>query len=257
MVSKTDSVKEYPYARGYKAIADNERNVDRPYDTFARLLEKITKESFVADIGVGSGWLTLGLAKHCAMFYGIDPSEGLLAEALTDANNSGHNNTQLIKGVAADLPFADGTMDLVISLLAPHDTKEAYRVLRPGGHYHIEKVGAGDKRELKSFFGEDDEGPRGYLCTLQPGDRLRTLEAELKEAGLVDVKGEEVYFDQYFSGIDEFVHLLKEVPHTIRNFSEYDDRKALEKIAATLMTDKGLRTTRHEIIITGTKPAKP
>jgi ubiquinone/menaquinone biosynthesis C-methylase UbiE len=101
----------------------------------------------VLEVGCGTGNYLLALATStgCAG-WGIDPSEGMLAQAQArwthgaGRDGAGILPPQFRPGRAEQLDFPDASLDLVYSVDVihyvsdePRYTKEAYRVLAPGG----------------------------------------------------------------------------------------------------------------------------
>ncbi|HVA88916.1 MAG TPA: class I SAM-dependent methyltransferase [Chloroflexota bacterium] len=93
----------------------------------------------VLDVGCGTGTLLqrLGLRTPGARLFGVDASAGMLRRAGRKLAGQG---VELRLGHACRLPFADGTMDLVIMASMLRYLKrpslacaEARRILRPGG----------------------------------------------------------------------------------------------------------------------------
>lgn len=90
----------------------------------------------IADIGCGTGILADRIAREVngAEVFGVDLSEGMLAEA-------GRRSTDVrwVHAPAEQLPFADGSLDAVVSTSAfhwfnqPAALREFHRVLSPGG----------------------------------------------------------------------------------------------------------------------------
>lgn len=95
----------------------------------------------VLDIGCGGGYLARLLAAAVApggQVTGLDTS----APAIGFARKRAAANCSFVVGVAQDLPWPDGSFDVVASTLAAHHIPgaarpdafgEMYRVLRPGG----------------------------------------------------------------------------------------------------------------------------
>lgn len=88
------------------------------------------------DLGCGTGQHTRLIAPHFEEVVGIDISESQLEEARAVP---GYTNITYRKGTAEELPFEDGTVDLLTAASAAHwfDKSrflvEANRVLKPGG----------------------------------------------------------------------------------------------------------------------------
>lgn len=90
----------------------------------------------IADIGCGTGILADRIARdvHAAHVTGVDMSDGMLAEARRRSST-----VEWLRAPAEQLPFADGSLDAVVSTSAfhwfnqPAALREFHRVLRPGG----------------------------------------------------------------------------------------------------------------------------
>jgi SAM-dependent methyltransferase len=91
------------------------------------------------ELGCGGAQFGLRVAARGANVVGLDFSENQLRHALRNVRERGAR-FPLVRGDAEELPFADGSFDLVFcdhggtSFTDPHRTiPEAARVLRPGG----------------------------------------------------------------------------------------------------------------------------
>lgn len=94
----------------------------------------------VVDFGCGSGANTALLAGRGAHVWGIDISEDLLRLAQRRLRVSGRDDgATFIAGSAHDMPFPDGSIDVVFGMAILHHldldlvSREVRRVLRPGG----------------------------------------------------------------------------------------------------------------------------
>jgi SAM-dependent methyltransferase len=122
---------------------------------------------------------------------------------------------------AADLPFPSDHFDLVVSR---HPVRvrwdEVHRVLRPGGTYLSQEVGAGSVRELTDVM----MGPQ----PVNPSRSPMVLVARAEEAGLevVDLRQEALRME--FHDIAAVVHFLRKVIWTVPGFTvgAYRDRLA-------------------------------
>ncbi|XP_056286591.1 putative methyltransferase DDB_G0268948 [Pseudoliparis swirei] len=101
-------------------------------------LEKQMDQPFelAVDVGCGSGQGTLLLAKYFASVVGTDVSPAQLEMA---TQHTQEPNITYRRCVAEDLPFADGSADLVTAMSAfhwfdrPRFLQEAHRILKPRG----------------------------------------------------------------------------------------------------------------------------
>lgn len=96
-------------------------------------------ESRILDVGCGTGYFTRLLAKDGAQVTGLDQEQPFIDYARRQ-NETDHLPVSYVRGNALDLPFADGSFDVVAShtfLTVIHDPEKAAaemrRVLRPGG----------------------------------------------------------------------------------------------------------------------------
>jgi len=123
-------------------------------ETFKRRLiaqANLTAGLRVLDLGCGTGTLTLR-AKQTqpdANLVGLDPDPEVLARAGLKAAQAGIDVTW-DQGSATHLPYPDRSFDRVLSSLVLHHLKrpdrqaafdEVWRVLRPGGEFHIVDFG--------------------------------------------------------------------------------------------------------------------
>jgi len=114
-----------------------------------RLIERanIQPGQRVLDLGCGTGTLAVMLKRSSpeAQVTGLDADEQVLAIARTKAERS-NVQIKLDHGLAYELPYPDGSFDVVLSSFVIHHLnssdklrafQEVRRVLRPGGWFHI------------------------------------------------------------------------------------------------------------------------
>ena len=102
----------------------------------------IGSEDSVLDVATGPGEPALSvaaLAGSNGKVFGVDPIQGMVAAARSEAERLGLKNAKFEVAFADDLPFSAGTFDAVISRFgvmffpAPLDgVRELLRVLKPG-----------------------------------------------------------------------------------------------------------------------------
>lgn len=101
----------------------------------------IAPGAVVVDVGTGPGLLLHHLAERDARLHGVDPSAPMVDIARRAAVDAGlGERVTFARGSAEELPFPDGSVDLLVSSLSLHHwpdhaaaAAEARRVLRPGG----------------------------------------------------------------------------------------------------------------------------
>jgi ubiquinone/menaquinone biosynthesis C-methylase UbiE len=99
------------------------------------------------DVGCGTATLTIALKNSCksAEVYGLDGDPKILYIARRKAEKAGAAVT-FDKGLSYELPYPDGSFDIIASSLFFHHLtpenklltlKEIFRVLKPGGQLHV------------------------------------------------------------------------------------------------------------------------
>lgn len=98
----------------------------------------------VADVGSGTGLLTLALAEDAQRIWAIDISERMCDYLRAKSSSAGFENIDTVVASAVSLPLVDDSVDLVVSNycfhhLTDNDKRravgEVFRVLRPGGRF--------------------------------------------------------------------------------------------------------------------------
>ena len=85
--------------------------------------------SRVLDVACGPGFLTMAFATRCRHAVGVDATEPFLAMARAEAEHRGLRNVEFRAGNAEELPFGDGSFDLVVCRAAFHHFARPERVL--------------------------------------------------------------------------------------------------------------------------------
>ena len=119
-------------------------------ETFKRRLihrANIQRGQKALDLGCGRGTLTLMLKQAVPGAYitGLDGDPDVLSIARLKSQDAKAEITW-DEGLAFDLPYADGSFDVVLSSLVIHHLigvdkvaafREVHRILRPGGRFHV------------------------------------------------------------------------------------------------------------------------
>lgn len=105
----------------------------------------------IADIGCGTGILADRIQRELTPdeAFGVDMSEGMLAKA-----NARSSKVWWMRGPAEKLPFADGSLDAVVTTSAfhffdqPAALRDFHRVLAPGGMVAVATIGVNHPEAL-------------------------------------------------------------------------------------------------------------
>lgn len=132
----------------FDKIAENfaTSEVHRSSPTMEALHETLGPQtgSTICDVACGAGHLALSFAAELpARLVAVDPAPNMLASVRKLAAERGVS-VETKEAYAEELPFADGSFDLVVSRLAPHHFRdmpaavgEMARLLRPGGRLAV------------------------------------------------------------------------------------------------------------------------
>jgi SAM-dependent methyltransferase len=218
-------------------------------------------EHRVLDIGCGNGRTLIRNAPRFAEGIGLDNSERYLRQARGHAAGAGVRNVRFVEGLAAELPFEDGSFDLVFSERGPLawsdvNIGQAMRVLRPGGWTLAETGGAANYREPGLIFDPD--------WSLTP---CTTLEREEKARAFFDRNGVDVRLvsswvrERVFADFYEWLkwHLSQWEYYGDWRFDRWplpDEWKAgIERFLAAVGDDAGrVHIRSHQMWIGGVKP---
>jgi len=150
----------------------SEREQEEQPDLALRLL-KIAKGSVVADVGAGSGYMTLKLAKlvgPTGRVFANDIQPGMLDLLTKTVSNAKLTNVTPVLGTIDDPKLPAGTLDLVIMVDVYHELSEPQKILA-----HIRQSLKADGRlVLFEYRAEDPNVP------IQPLHKMTVAQAKLE-----------------------------------------------------------------------------
>lgn len=110
----------------------------------------ITSKDAVLDIGTGGGEKLLALAGGAGSAVGVDPDPEMIRAAM--ANGSGHSHVRFERMAAEALGFEDAAFDVVLTRHALVYVPGVVRVLKPGGYFVSQQVGANNMSNIRQAF---------------------------------------------------------------------------------------------------------
>jgi len=139
--------------------------------------------NIVLDIGCGTGFLSLGVAKAVGKngkAMGIDISEEMMKKAKENLSMAGFSNIEFRVGDAENIPLEDNSVDLVVGNMVLHHCpnpesaiEEMARVLKPKGRLVL-----ADMEEHKEKWLKDE------MADLWLGFNLQKIKEMFQKAGL-------------------------------------------------------------------------
>lgn len=107
------------------------------------------EDKVCADLGCGTGFISLELAKYSKLVFAVDQSKNMLVELNRSATNGAFKNIYPITGKFESIPLFDKSMDHVFTNMALHHVEdpfkaitEMHRILKKGGVIHLSDVEA-------------------------------------------------------------------------------------------------------------------
>ena len=183
---------------------------DLPWDYRAVIGEYLQPEMKILDIDTGGGEFLLSLNhphENTAAMENYPPNVGLCKEVLLPLGidfRPGDGNGKL--------PFADGGFDMVINRHGDFHAEEIYRVLKPGGLFVTQQVGAENDRELVQLLCGETEMPFSEQY-------LDITVGKFKEAGFQILRGEEAFRPIRFFDVGALVWFARIIRWEFLNFS--------------------------------------
>jgi 23S rRNA (guanine745-N1)-methyltransferase len=116
------------------------------FDPFIQLIQHSTSNlphSTILDCGCGEGYF---LSALIGTRFGVDISK----EAVRCAAKRYKDATWIVANVMRKLPFADHSLDVILSILAPRNPEEFSRILKPDGKLILGVPGPNHLIELRS-----------------------------------------------------------------------------------------------------------
>ena len=147
------------------------------------------------------------------------------------------------------LPFGNESFDLVSSRHPTvNDWDEIHRVLRTGGTFFSQQIGAGTNRELSDFL----RGPHA----ISEEQRLDVAVSRARTAGLVVIDAREESLPVVFFDVGAVVYFLRKVIWTVPDFSVERYRERLEHVHERITRDGCFTSHSRRLLIEATKPVR-
>lgn len=244
-------ISQYHYKVGIESLSIRGIDGSRPWNLETIISDNCDSNKILLDIGCGTAFKLIQFSDKVKFIIGLEPNTALLSKANENMLAHQVSNAIFVHGYAESLPFPDNQFDIITVMLAPFSAAEIHRVLKPGGVAILEKVGDHDKKALKSFFGKDKEGWRGYLYTEDDETpQKNAIESDFNKF-FTDFSIQDGTWKTYYT-LEGLLQLLEESP-TVRNFNRETDQLMLDAAIDSLKTEKGIEITQNRLLIVAKK----
>lgn len=218
-----------------------------PWD-FAALVQQYRRDDLhLLDMDTGGGEFLLSL-KHpyerTAATEGWAPNIALCKERLLPPGIDFRAMTDP-KG----MPFDDASFDLVLNRHGAYDAAELWRVLKPGGIFLTQQVGAENDRELVTRLLPDAEPPF-------PEQQLEIQLARFREAGFEILEKDEAYRPIRFYDTAALIWFAKIIEWEFTGFSVDRCFPQLVKTEAEIKEKGAVCGSIHRYYFAARKPSE-
>lgn len=185
------------------------------YDDIARSL--LRRSGAVLDLGTGGGERLAAMAD--AFPARVVATEGHPPNVEIARRRLAPLGVEVVgTGTGTELPFPEGSFDLVLDRHTAFDAAEVARVLRPGGTFLTQQVDGRNFADLIERFGASPQFPDVTL------DRLSE---QLGHAGFTIEDARDHTLATRFDDVGALVYYLRAVPWTVPEFSVARYRREL------------------------------
>ncbi len=198
------------------------------WDFDAECRAALATASRVADLGTGGGERLVSLLEALGRSVNegleVDATEGwapnvAVARRNLEPHGVGVHGHDVEAG--EPLPFAEGSLDLVIARHEEFDAREVARVLAPGGRFLTQQVDGREAHEFRQWFG--GEPPHADVT-------LANTQIALQSAGLRVEAADDWTGRMEFADALAVVEYLALVPWDVPGFSVDDNIEQLQRL---------------------------
>lgn len=219
-------------------------DTDFPWDYRNVIGQYLSPEMKLLDIDTGGGEFLLSLGhphKNTAATENYGPNVQLCKQTLLPLGI----DFRQADG-RGELPFADGTFDIVIDRHGDFNPREIYRVLKPSGILVMQQVGAENDRELVELL-------CGNVPTPFSEQYVNKTAEQFRRAGFCVLRQEECFRPICFYDVGALVWFARVIPWEFPGFSVDTHLENLLKAQRILEETGCLEGKTHRFLLVATK----
>lgn len=224
---------------------EESQNIPWNYDATVR--KYLSYASKLLDIDTGGGEFLLSLNhlyKNTSATEGYPPNVALCKSTLLPL---GINFQEAKK--ADCLPFGNNLFDIVINRHGNYDAQELFRILKPGGVFVTQQVGAENDRELVDLLLPDTQIP-------YPEQYLKKAIKKFERAGFEILKSQEAFPEIKFYDVGALVWFARIIEWEFPGFSVETCLNNLCKAQQILDSEGVIEASTHRFLLVALKPAR-
>lgn len=214
-----------------------------PWDYRKAILKHLKAEMKILDMDTGGGEFVLSLGHPCeniSVTEGYEPNFELCKKTLSP------KGITVKKALADKIPFDDSCFDMVLNRHGDLNPKEIFRVLKSGGLFITQQVGAYNDREFVELLLPNEKTPF-------PDQQLQIKVDEFEKAGFDILEKDEAFHFIDFYDVGALVWFAKIIEWEFPSFSVSKDIENLKK-AQKLLNDNGyIRGKAHRFYFVAKK----
>lgn len=222
-----------------------EEGQDIPWNYEAIVRRYLSHNSNLLDIDTGGGEFLLSLNhphKNSSATEGYPPNVALCKSVLLPLGI----DFREVKDVSS-LPFDDSSFDMVINRHGDFNTKELFRILKPGGLFITQQVGAENDRELVDLLLPNTKLP-------YPEQYLKKATEKFTHTGFEILQSQEAFCKIKFYDIGALVWFARIIEWEFPDFSVESCLDNLYKAQRILDKEGIMEASTHRYLLVASKP---
>ena len=205
----------------------------------------LSPDSKLLDIDTGGGEFLLSLnhpPKNTSATEGYPPNVALCKSILLPLGIDFRESNDV-----SHLPFGDNSFDIVINRHGSLDADELFRVLKPGGFFITQQVGAENDRELVNLLLPNTELP-------YPEQYLAKVSRNFIHAGFEILHSQEAFSGIRFYDVGALVWFARIIEWEFPGFSVEHCLDNLYKAQKLLDKEGAIEASTHRFLLIALKP---
>lgn len=219
-----------------------EEGKDLPW-SYRDIIEKyLSPEMKLLDIDTGGGEFLLSLEyphHNLAATESYPPNVELCKEVLLPLGV----DFKEMDGCDKHYPFEDQSFDMVINRHGEFNPEEIYRILKPGGLFITQQVGAENDRELVELLLKEAP-PLPF-----PKQYLEIIQKEFEDTGFTTLEAQEAYGPICFYDVGALVWFARVIPWEFPGFNVRDCAERLYRAQELLESQGVLQGRTHRFLL--------